>query len=93
MMNALADQYKQSIKLLDVRLKELNKIKLKLQSASEDPKKVIEIQTRIKTIFAMKIYLVEIEKEVRNYYKPGWYRSPDYTMNVGKGRKFKGLRF
>jgi hypothetical protein len=92
-LHHLSEQYKESIKIIRQRLKELNVIKLELQSKStyEDIKKdpaIVAIKLRIAPLRLITGELSMVEKEVRNYYESGWWRSPLLTMNQNKGIEF-----
>ena len=95
----LAKEYRLSIKLLNRRIAELTEEKLKLhtniprrkQSASEieeREEKIAILDIRLKPLISMRNELALVAREVAHYYDLSWWRSPDYTMNCGKGVKY-----
>lgn len=85
-MQHLADEYKSTLKIIrkKVRLLEIEKQKLE---HIEDCRKLEEIKIKLNILKSMERDTREIEKEVRNYYEGGWWRSEKYTLNQRKSRK------
>lgn len=84
-MIKLSEEYKKSIELLTVRIKELNGSYKLLCSASSDPLKdfgCIETKRRLDVLIRWRTELKELAHEIKEYYNPAHWRSGDYTMNM-----------
>ena len=90
-MKELAKEYKKSLKALNKRINDIVLLRIKLlavtKSPAEDPE-IIDLIDRLKPLRIMRKDLIEVTREVENYYVKGWWRSEKYTLNARKSRKF-----
>lgn len=91
----LANDYKQSLKLLNTRIKEIsdtrdlaiNNCRRHHNDPEKDPE-VIGLKDRLKPLIIMASELQEVTREVRHYYDRRWWRNETLTFNQRKSRSF-----
>ena len=91
-MKDLAREYMKSLETLNMRIAELNTELKKLTAASRYPERdpgVLDLKERLKPLMSIQKELKEVQKEIENYYMPGWWRSSQYTCNVERWVKIR----
>lgn len=98
-MKELAREYKLSLSILNARIRELTSAKINLiekrKKLGYNPQKADEIdayisilEDRLKPLRLMQQDTREVTKEVEHYYDKDHWRSPKYTLNSTKSRKY-----
>lgn len=94
-MQELARQYKESLSILNKRIKELSdRMYVEISTCKkmkQDPDRnfdIIDLKDRLKHLVSMANDLREVTKEVQHYYDRWWWRSEALTCNQRKPRSF-----
>ena len=88
----LGEEYKRSTELLNIRINEIEKEIIKLESElnKKNRKKIIceieKLKDRLKPLIQMHREIKEISEEIFHYYDKWWWGNEKYTLNRRKSR-------